>query len=450
MLIVTIVFGILGLGIMVFIHELGHFLAAKANGVAVEVFSLGWGRRMIGFDHAGTSYQLAWFPLGGYCKMKGDEGLREAWRLGSDEYRLEPGSFFTAPPWRRILIIVAGPLANLTFAVLVLSLIWWIGFRIDSPGNRIVLASDYTVDVVAERTPATEAGLLTGDRIVSIEGRDIANFQELRERVAAAPERTLQVTVERGGNLLATAITPDLDPETLAGRIWVYPWVEPVLQVGAGGAAAAAGLLTGDRVVAVNGVAVRHSIDVVQQLQHAQARVAITVDRAGSRFETEMELSGSPVNPGFGFQLPQSRSPRLSPGESLVRGVEETGRTIGLTVGGLGLLFRGNAQNAVAGPLRITYFVGRAASDGFERGVGVGLVQFFRLLCLISIVLFMMNLLPLPALDGGHIVLYVTELIRGKPVRPAVVYRIQALGMSLLLVLAVTVTFSDILFFVSR
>ena len=83
----TIFFGILGLGIMVLIHELGHFLAAKANGVEVEVFSLGWGRRMVGFERGGTSYQISWFPLGGYCKMKGDEGLREAWRLGSDDVR---------------------------------------------------------------------------------------------------------------------------------------------------------------------------------------------------------------------------------------------------------------------------------------------------------------------------------------------------------------------------
>ena len=118
---------------------------------------------------------------------------------------------------------------------------------------------------------------------------------------------------------------------------------------------------------------------------------------------------------------------------------------------GIGNLFRGNTRNAVAGPLRITYYVGRAATDGFERSVGVGLVRFFRLAVPDQpIVLFMMNLLPLPALDGGHVVLYVTELVRGRPLRPAVVYRIQTLGMSLLLVLALTVTFSDILFFVGR
>ena len=450
MLIVTILFGILGLGIMVFVHELGHFLAAKANGVAVEIFSLGWGRRMIGYSYRGTTYQISWFPLGGYCKMQGDEGLREAWRLGSDDFRVERGSFFAASAWRRIGIILAGPLANLTFAILVLSLIWWIGFRVDSPENRIVLASEYTVDVVSDTSPATVAGLLTGDRIVRVDGREIANFQELRVRVAAAPERMLQLTVERSGTLLGIAITPELDPETLAGRIWVYPWIEPLLEVRQGSAAAAAGLRTGDRIVALNGVAVRHSIDVVQQLQRNQTAALFTVERSGSQMDIELPLAGGPRNSGFGFQVPPSRSPRLSLGESLVRGVDDTRHTVGAAIGGFRLLFRGNAQKAVAGPLRITYVVGRAASDGFERGIGVGLVQFFRLLCLISTVLFVMNLLPLPALDGGHVVLYVIELVRGRPLPPAVVYRVQALGLPLLLCLAIAATFSDILFFAGR
>ena len=239
------------------------------------------------------------------------------------------------------------------------------------------------------------------------------------------------MTVERDGTLLATSIRPELDPETLAGRIWVYPWLEPILDVRIGGAASVAGLRSGDRIVSVNGTAVRHSIDVVQLLQDSGPSADITVERNGEMIRTAVDL-GEPANDaGFRFQVPQSRSPRLSPPAALGRGVDETWRTIRLTVGGIGNLFRGNTRNAVAGPLRITYYVGRAATDGFERGVGVGLVRFFRLLCLISIVLFMMNLLPLPALDGGHIAIYVTELVRGRPLRPAVVYRIQTLGMSL-------------------
>ena len=448
---VTVFFGILGLGIMVLIHELGHFLAAKANGVDVEVFSIGWGRRLVGFEHRGTTYQISWFPLGGYCRMKGDSAMREAWRNEDLAYPSEPASFFAAPPWRRIAIIAAGPVANLAFAVIVLSLIWWAGFSIESPGNRVVLAADFSLDLVSEPTPAQAAGLQSGDRITRIAGNDIANFQDLRRHITSAPGRELPITVERDGMLLSATITPELDPDTGAGRIWVYPWIEPILDVRLGGAASVSGLRSGDRVVAVDSITVRHSIDVVQRLQNGAARVDFTVERDGQPLTFTVVPAGEDL--GFGFQLPQSRSPRLSPAAAVARGMDDTWNTMALTFGGFARLFDGNARNArnaVAGPLRITYYVGRAATDGFERSFGAGLVRFFRLLCLISIVLFIMNLLPLPALDGGHLALYLTELIRGKPLRPAVVYRIQTLGMSLLLVLAITVTFSDILFFIGR
>ena len=445
----TIFFGILGLGIMVLIHELGHFLAAKANGVEVEVFSLGWGRRMVGFQRGGTTYQISWFPLGGYCRMKGDSALREAWRNDDAGLPSEPGSFFAASPWRRIAIIAAGPLANLAFAIIVLSLIWWAGFRIDSPGNRILLASDFSLDAVQGPTPAQAAGLRSGDRITRIAGHVVANFQDIRRHVSSAPRRELPMTVERDGLLLSTVITPEVDPDTGGGRIWVYPWIDPVLEVRLAGAASIAGLRSGDRVVALDAAEVRHSIDIVQRLAAGASEVEFTVERDGQTLNITVPAEDG-ADLGLGFRLPQSRSPRLSPFGALARGVEDTWNTMALTFGGLARLFDGNARKAVAGPLRITYFVGRAATDGFERSFGAGLVRFFRLLCLISIVLFIMNLLPLPALDGGHLVLYVTELIRGKPLRPALVYRIQTLGMSLLLVLAITVTFSDILFFFGR
>ena len=446
----TIFFGILGLGIMVLIHELGHFLAAKANGVEVEVFSLGWGRRLVGFQRGGTTYQISWFPLGGYCRMKGDSALREAWRNDDGGVRSEPGSFFAAPPWRRIAIIAAGPLANLAFAIVVLSLIWWAGFRIDSPGNRILLASDYALDAVSEPTPAQAAGLRSGDRITRIAGHGVANFQDIRRHISSAPRQELSMTVERDGMLLSTVITPEVDPDTGGGRIWVYPWIDPVLEVRLGSAASVAGLRSGDRVVALDSAEVRHSIDVVQRLGAGASAVDFTVEREGQTLTITVVPAAGGEDLGLGFRLPQSRSPRLSPFGALARGLDDTWNTIALTFGGFARLFDGNARKAVAGPLRITYFVGRAATDGFERSFGAGLVRFFRLLCLISIVLFIMNLLPLPALDGGHLVLYVTELIRGKPLRPALVYRIQTLGMSLLLVLAITVTFSDILFFFGR
>jgi regulator of sigma E protease len=193
----TILFGIVGLGLMVFIHELGHFIAAKLNGVEVEVFSLGWGTKMVGFTRGGTTYQISWLPIGGYCKLKGDEMMRQALAEGLAEMPKEKGSYYAAPPWRRIVIAAFGPVFNLVFAIVVFTLIWWAGFKVYSPDNRIILATDYTLDSFASTPPATAAGLKTGDRVTEIDGKPVRNFQDIIEGVSFSAGKTLNFSVER-------------------------------------------------------------------------------------------------------------------------------------------------------------------------------------------------------------------------------------------------------------
>ncbi len=154
------VLGLIGLGIMVFVHELGHFVAAKANGVGVETFSLGWGPRMVGFKRGGTVYQISWFPIGGFCKMKGEitPGVAGGGPAPVGAEEGNGGSFNTAAPWRRIVISAAGPVSNLVFAAIILSLIWWAGFSVPSYDNRIVLATDYAAQPSAEVPPVPRPG----------------------------------------------------------------------------------------------------------------------------------------------------------------------------------------------------------------------------------------------------------------------------------------------------
>jgi regulator of sigma E protease len=179
-MVLIIVFGVIGFGIMVFVHELGHFLAAKRVGIQVETFSLGWGRKLVGFDYKGTNYRISMIPFGGYCRMKGEDPFRAEEADGK-------GGFFAAAPWKRIVVSAAGPTANVLFAVLVLTMIWWIGFKTYTESNRIVLASEYPLSGIQGETPASRAGLQTGDRITAVDGKPIANFQDLFEAVATAP-----------------------------------------------------------------------------------------------------------------------------------------------------------------------------------------------------------------------------------------------------------------------
>jgi regulator of sigma E protease len=468
-MILTIFLGIVGLGLMVFIHELGHFVAAKMNGVGVEVFSLGWGPRLAGFTRGGTSYQISWFPVGGYCKMKGElvpgiaggraDTTPAVEAVPEVEPALEKGSFLAAAPWRRIVIAAFGPLFNLVFALLIFTILWWVGFAVHSPDNRVVLATDYTLDALAQRPPAAVAGLKTGDRVMAIDGAPVEKFQDILETVAVAPGRKFLFTIQRASEgtaqTLVLPITPELDKNTGAGRIGVYAWVDPVLDtVEPGGAAAIAGLHKGDKLLHANARPIRNSMDFYQELASKPEKVNLTYERAGQQTTVPLILmydeKGAP-RLGLGFASLVFRSPRLGLGGALGKSVQETWTTVTLTVKGIGLLFQGiKLRNAVAGPLRITYYIGSAATSGFQLGFGAGVVSFFRFLAFLSVVLFLMNLLPIPAMDGGQIVLFIVEIVRGKAVRSRLIWRLQLIGFSILIILSLMVTFSDVLFFMGR
>ena len=447
-MIVTIIFGIAGFGIMVFVHELGHFIAAKRLGIGVEVFSLGWGKKIVGFDYKGTNYRISMLPFGGYCRMKGEDPY-------SLQEQREDGSFFEARPWKRIVTSAAGPTANVLFAVLVLALIWWTGFNVHADGNRIVLVSDYSLDGFSELPPATQAGLKTGDRIIAIDAQPVNHFQDLLKTVATAPNEELVLTILREDRQLQIALTPQLDLDTGAGRIGVYAWRDPIAdKVDSGGSAALAGLQRGDLIVAAGGQPVRHTIDLYQQLGDRPETLEIRYRRDGSEINATLILDYDEqgiAKLGLNFAVDVYPSQRVGPIGALRKGIEESWDTFLITVKGIGLLFQGvNLRNAVAGPLRITYYVGSVATSGFSIGFAQGIVSYFRFLCLLSIVLFIINLLPIPGLDGGQILVFTLEILRRKPLQPKVIARIQMISFSFIILIAVAVTFSDILFFMGR
>jgi len=447
--------GGVGLGIMVFVHEFGHFLAAKAVGVGVEVFSLGWGPRLVGFTRGSTEYRISWLLIGGFCKLKGDEALSRGSEQNLAEMPHEEGSFFSASAWRRILVTVAGPAFNLVFALLVFTLIWWAGFTVSSPDNRIVLASDYTVDTFASTPPATEAGLATGDRITAIDGRPVENFQGILEPVSGSPGHTLVFTIERNGAVSTAGVQVALDTSTGAGRIGVYSWVDPVVRSAVeGSSGAVAGLQPGDRIVRAGTREVRHTIDLYQALAARPATLTVGFRRSGAARDTVLVLEygddGQP-NLGLDFVIGEYRSARVGPGEALVKAAGQTWQTVILTIRGIGLLFRGvNLRNAVAGPLRLMDLIGSEASSGFALGFGKGMFSMFNLLAWLSVALFLMNLLPIPAMDGGQLILHFTEIVRRRPVRPRTIWRVQMIGFSVLITLFLFLTFNDILFKIGR
>ncbi len=446
----SIINGLIGLGIVIFIHETGHFIAAKLSGIEVEAFSLGWGQPFFRYQYRGTEYRLSVLPFGGYCKLKGEQTLP-----GDDgEVRsTEEGSLFSVAPWKRIATFAAGPFSNLLFSIFILSLIWLTGFSTPTFDNRIALISDYAYYGNTDHVyPADTAELKSGDRITDIDGHKVLHYRDIQELIGMSPGVPVSITVNRNGTDIQKTITPELNKETGTGMIGVSAWIEPIAgDIAASSPASAAGLMDGDRILSVDGEPVNNQLDFFTALNKHPLSFTIAILRDSETRELRIipgyNENGQPIL-GFSFKGIELQNKASSPLDALVKGTEETFSTLVMSVKSLGLLFKGiDLNKAVSGPIRITYMVGQVASYGFSQGIKTGLVRVFQFLSLLSVALFVMNLLPIPALDGGLILLNVIEIILRRKVSFKFYYRYQIIGFAFILSLLVLTTFSDIFYF---
>jgi len=458
MLIVTIILGLIGLGVVVVVHELGHFAAARAMGVEVEAFSVGWGPRVAGFKRGGTEWRFSAFPVGGYCKMKGEESFRKALEEKAPELPRETGSFYGASPWRRIVIAVSGPLANVLFALVVFMMVSTIGYSYPTYPNRIVLLSEFDLGVSKQASyPADSAGLKSGDRILSVDGKRIGDFSDLLEGITLSANKPVTLKIERDGSVLEKKVTPMLNKETGGGLIGVSYWADPVVgAVGQGSAAQIAGILPGDRIVSIGGAPVRHAIEAQSILLSSKPeRSAFVLDRGGKSVETNVILSWDAQgksNLGLSFKTDvHVVDGTATLGAAIGAGFDETISTFDATMKGLGSLFMGvDLFKALSGPARITYMVGQSATEGIQRSAQGGLAVPLNFLAFLSISLFIMNLLPIPALDGGQIVMFVVEGARRRALKPLTIYRYQTIGAFFILAIFVFASIGDLFFFAAK
>lgn len=449
MTLITIALGLIGLGIVVLFHELGHFAMARLVGVEVEEFSLGWGPRLLSKKLGATAYTISALPIGGYCRMKGEDSYRKAIEQGLDEFPREPGTYFGATPLKRILISLGGPFMNVVFAFFVYVVILTAGYDVRSWDNRVILASQFD----GASYPADAAGLQTGDRIVAIDGKPISTFSELQESVSLSAKRPIRMDVDRSGTTLSLAILPELDRESGAGRVGVYPWIETVIDsVNPSGPAALAGLKAGDRIVAVGGHAVDHTVELFASLDESKpTRVVIRYDRNGIEQEATLVLaypSDAQADLGVGWKTVTTTIRADTIVEAVSSGVAETGKTISATYRGIASLFMGvDLLKAVSGPARITWMVGSVAKSGLSGESSGGLTAALNFLAVLSVGLFAMNLLPIPLLDGGSILLFIVEFVRRKAAKVKTVLRYQTIGMVAVAALFLLSTIGDFLFF---
>lgn len=454
-MLLNILLGLLCLSIVVLIHETGHFLAAKMSGITVEVFSVGWGKPLFKVRRGTTDYAISPIPLGGYCKMKGEELFRKAVENNQREVEHEEGSLFSVGPVKRIITYVAGPLFNFIFAVIAMTAVWHIGFTIYSYDTKIILLSDYPAYSDRDTYPADAAGLKTGDVVKEVNGREVRSFSDFQTAVSPRAGDVLELTVDRDGRRHVLPVSPDLDTDTGAGVIGVSAWIDPVVgAVRNGSPAAAAGLEAGDRITGVGDRDIRHHLDFYEALDASTGTAEVTYRRNGETRTTTLVVqydeNGLP-DTGLSFKAKAFPSPDLSFFGALARGTEEAVTTFYITLKSIGLFFKGlKPGKVISGPIRITVLAGEIASQGFSTGFSAGLINLLRLMSLFSVALCFMNLLPIPALDGGMIVINIVELIKGRSVSPKTFYRYQMVGVVFIILLLFFATFSDISFLSQR
>ena len=351
----SIIIGIIFLGFLVFIHELGHFTASCLSGVKVEAFSIGMGPVLLHKECFGTDWRISLLPFGGYCAMKGEQDFEEFY---NENTAVERDSFYGVKAILRAFIGFAGPFFNFLFSVFAFFVIAITGYTEIYLGNTVRLATEEYPEL---HSPAKDAGILSGDKIIRINQCEINIFDDLVEEVSAHADEDIQVIVDRNGRELEFTVHTDRDEKSGAGKIGI------------------------------------------------------------------MSVSDEDT-------LVRKEAKKYSFFPALARGFFETFKVIKLSFEGIAMLFKGEvkASESVRGPAGITSMLGNVAKSGFHESFRNGIVSVLNFMALISVSLFIMNLLPIPILDGFLVLTSLIEAIFGLKVSPKVRNVVQYAGIALI------------------
>ena len=416
---------IFALGVIIFVHEFGHLVVAKLFKMRVLAFSLGFGKRIWGFERNGTDYRLSLIPLGGYVRLGGED---------PGEVSDDPHDFMNAPRWQRILVYLAGPAMNILLAIGLIALVLMMGIQV--PSLREIPP---VVGLVVPESPAEVAGLQVGDLILTVDGSTIERWDDAYFAFMTSPERPLEVTVERDGSTLELTITPSKIPKLEMGETGAYPTFLPrIAQVMPNSPAEEAGFEPGDEIVGVDGRELSKWQDFVAHIEaHPDEPVRVTVLRDNER----SELVVTPANEGGKGKIGVLHGyfQRLPPHQALVESVRFNWDMTRQTLSVLGKIVTGKlaAKSALSGPIEIAALSGAAARSGFK--------NLLQLMGLISISIAILNLLPIPVLDGGQITILLVESLRRRDLSLQVKERINQVGFVMIILLMVAVLYFDII-----
>jgi regulator of sigma E protease len=422
------------IGVMILIHELGHFWAARFFDVRVDAFSFGFGPRLFGFRRGETDYRVsAVFFLGGFVKMAGE--------IPGDEGANDPRGFLAKPRWQRLIIVLAGPMMNVVLAVGLLTGLYMVKYqRVVDADNGAVIGS------VSPDTPAAKAGILEGDRIVKLDGQRNPTWDDVLLKEAESAARPMHLTVERSGKDLDVTVTPVLDERNGIGTAgWTEKGEVQLGPVSAGMPAQKVGLQQGDLILSAAGHPIHATVRFHEVIRGSAGKpVDIEFQRGGQQRQVTVQpvwstADGQPRWVIGAFVEPKLNivTSRLSLPDAVRESVQENARSASLIFRLLeGIVERRISAKSLSGPVGIAQMSGQAAKQGPS--------AFLMLMSMVSLNLAVINLMPLPILDGGSVVMLVIEMVMRRDMSMSVKEAVFKVGFVFIMMLVAFVLYNDI------
>ena len=427
----SIIIGMMGISLMIIVHEFGHFLMAKVFKVEIETFSCGFGPPLFQKrTHSGTNFQISAWIFGGYCKMKGQDDIRRAINKKLNYIRdVEEGSLYSITPLKRLLIYFFGPIMNLLFAFICLLILFLIHTTILTNPPKIILAEDYP-NLFSQTTSQKESNLESGMVIKSIDGIEVTTFQEVKDLLSERSSTQAQI-VTTSSNQVYTAFPKD-------GLYGITSFVEPLVNsVVPFSPEKKAGLRKGDLITEINGYQVKNMFDILS-ISHKNPNFINlkVIDKNGDKKSISYypEKINNKIKMNFNLQSNETSIPGYSLGKAIISSFKETYRIFIKTMEALLNLVNRHSQvtETISGSFSASQTIGELTTKGFAENFNMGFRTALYLLAGISISLAFVNLLPIPALDGGYIIMGIIETFLGRTFHPKAYIVVQIFGFVLI------------------
>jgi regulator of sigma E protease len=418
------------IGVMILVHELGHFWAARYFHVKVDAFSFGFGPRLFGFRRGDTDYRISAIPFGGYVKMAGEQP--------ADDSAQDPRGFLAKPRWQRLIIALAGPFMNVVLSILLLAGLFMVQYQ------KVIEEGGAVIGHVESNSPAAKAGFADGDKIIQIDGEKSPSWEDIRTREMISAGKMLDVSVERAGAIKNLRVMPVLDS---VDQVGLAGWEERsqilVRGLSPGKPGQLAGLQNGDLLLAINGEPILSPFKLQETVRSTNGKPVVLDVKRGTetrRFTVSPVFSDADKHYVIGIEMGRKVdviNTRLALLPAFRESIRQNARSASLIYLSLkGIVERRLSAKALQGPIGMAKLSGDAAR--------LGAATFIMLMAAVSVNLAIFNLLPIPILDGGVIVMLLIEMLMGRDLSSTVKEGVLKAGFVFLMAIVVFVLYNDI------